>query len=178
MEMWKDVVGYQGIYEVSNLGEVRTHEDKTSFSKRHGVDRKWKQRVLKQKVSKDKNCRVSLWKDGKEQTWLVHRLVAYAFLPKPEGKEYINHIDGNRLNNHVDNLEWCDHKENNNHAFDNRLIKTGQELVLLNRETKEMHYFRSQTKASAFLGKYHGFISAQLKKGQNEYNEYVFFTQA
>lgn len=178
MEIWKDVVGYEGIYEVSNLGEIRTHKNKTSFSKRYGVERKWKQRVLKQKVSKDKCCRVNLWKDGKEKTWLVHRLVAFAFLPLEESKNYVNHKDGNRLNNNIENLEWCDHAENNNHAFDNRLIKTGQEIILLNKVTKETHYFRSKTKASEFLGKYHGFISDQIKKGVNEYNDYVFFAQA
>lgn len=123
-EIWKDIVGYEGIYEVSNTGKVRTHKDKTTLSDRHGI-RKWKQRELKQKVSKDNSCRVSLWKNKKEQTWLVHRLVALSFIPKIPGKEYINHIDGSRLNNTVENLEWCNHKENNNHAFD-----TGSSLTL------------------------------------------------
>src|SRR5690606_13076082 len=103
---WKDVPGYEGIYEVSRSGQIRTKEGKTTFSKLHGK-RVWRQRILKQKVSKDKCCRVSLWKGGKERTWLVHRLVAKAFIPRVEGKNYINHIDGNRLNNHADNLEWC-----------------------------------------------------------------------
>lgn len=63
---WKDVVGYEGIYEVSDTGEVRTKEGKTTYTERHGV-RRWKQRTLKQKVSKDNTCRVSLWKGGKEE---------------------------------------------------------------------------------------------------------------
>ena len=173
--VWKDVVGYEGIYEVSDTGEVRTHKDKVTYSKRHG-ERKWQQRVLKQKISKDNNCRVCLYKDKKEKTWLVHRLVAMAFLEKIEGKDYVNHIDGNRLNNSVSNLEWCDHKENNNHAFDNRLIKTGQEIILYNRKTKEAHHFRSKTKASEFLGRSHGFVAELVKKGEGEYEEYVIFT--
>lgn len=161
-EVWKDVVGYEGIYEVSNIGRVRTHENKTTFTELHGT-RKWKQRILKQKVGKDNSCRVSLWKYGKEKTCLVHRLVAYAFIPLVEGKEHINHIDGVRLNNAVSNLEWCNQKENNNHAFDNNLIKTGKKIILKNRESGQRHYFRSMAKAGEFLGFNHGYISRMIK---------------
>ena len=122
--VWADVVGYEGIYEVSNNGLVRSKEGKKTYTDRHGW-RTWKQRILKQKIDKkDKTtCRVNLWKDGKPNTYLVHRLVAESFIPKVEGKDFINHIDGSRLNNHVSNLEWVTYTENNNHAFDNRLIK-------------------------------------------------------
>lgn len=173
---WRDVVGYEGIYEVSSAGEVRTKEGKTTYTKKHGV-RRWKQRVLKQKTSKDDTCRVSLWKDGKERTWLVHRLVAKAFLPKVQEKKYINHIDGSRLNNHVSNLEWCDHKENNNHAFNNDLIQTGKKIVLVHKETKKAHYFRSRAKADEFLGKYAGYLSAKLVKGDSDLENYLIFTE-
>lgn len=166
-EVWKDVVGYEGIYEVSNRGEVRTHKDKTTYTELRGI-RNWKQRVLKQKVSKDNNHRVNLWKDGKGQTWLVHRLVAFAFIAEVAGKEYVNHIDGNRMNNAVDNLEWCNHKENNNHAFDTGLIQTGKKITLVNKITGEEHNFRSMTKASDFLNRDHGAISRKLKKGISE----------
>ncbi|MBZ5203223.1 HNH endonuclease [Planomicrobium chinense] len=172
--IWKDVVGYEGIYEVSNTGEVRTHENKTTFTEMHGK-RKWKQRVLKQKISKDNTCRVNLWKDGNVQTWLVHRLVAFAFIPQVPGKDYINHIDGSRLNNHVSNLEWCTHKENNNHAFDNDLMTSNNKVVLLNGTTKEAHYFRSMAQAGEFLGKNKGYISGQIAKGQFEVEGFLIF---
>lgn len=171
--VWKDTIGYEGIYEVSNTGLVRTHENKVTYTEKHGV-RKWKQRILKQKIHhKDKTCRVSLWKDGKEKTWLVHRIVALAFIPLVEGKDYINHIDGSRLNNCVDNLEWCNHQENNNHAFDNGLIKTSHSVVLYNKTTKEMHYFRSKAKASEFLVGNTRLISGLLTKGKKEYKDYI-----
>jgi hypothetical protein len=96
--IWKDVVAYVGIYEVSNNGQVRTKEGKTTYTKRHGI-RNWKQRVLKQRSGKDNSCRVNLWKDGTEKTFLVHRLVAKSFIPKVIDKDFINHKDGNRLNN-------------------------------------------------------------------------------
>lgn len=170
-ETWKDVIGYEGIYEVSNTGLVRTHVNKTTFTEKHG-ERKWKQRVLKQKVSKDGTCRVSLWKDGKEKTWLVHRLVAFVFISVVPGKDYVNHIDGNRLNNHLSNLEWCDHTENNNHAFDNRLIKTASKISLESMETGEEFDFRSMAKASEFLGRNHGYVSQLLKDGITEIQGY------
>lgn len=165
--IWRDVVGYEGIYEVSNNGLVRTKEGKTTYSKRWNTQRVWKQRILKQKVDKENFCRVSLWKDGKERTHLVHRLVAEAFIPRVEGKDYINHIDGDRLNNHVSNLEWCTHEENNNHAFDNDLIQTGNKIKLVNIDSGEEYYFRSQTKASEFLGRNHSYIHSRLKRGHS-----------
>lgn len=172
---WRDVSGYEGIYEVSNCGQVRTHKNKTTHSDMHGI-RRWKQRVLKQKVSKDNTCRVCLYKNKKERTWLVHRLVAKAFIPKVEGKRFINHLDGNRLNNSVENLEWCNHTENNNHAFDNGLIRTAEKVILLNKKTHEPLYFRSKSKASEYLGKNSGYISAELKKGKKEADDYLIFT--
>lgn len=161
---WKDVVGYEGLYEVSKCGKVRTKIGKTTYTAMHGK-RRWKQRTLKQKEDKDNTCRVSLWKDGKERTWLVHRVVAKAFIPRVEGKDYINHIDGDRLNNHVSNLEWCNHKENNNHAFDNGLMTTNKEVVLVHKDSKNSYYFRSLAKASKFLGHCSGYLSGRLKKG-------------
>jgi hypothetical protein len=172
---WRDVVGYEGIYEVSDDGKIRTHKDKTTFSERHGI-RKWKQRVLSQKVGKDGGCRVELYKDRKNQTWLVHRIVALAFKPKVDGKDYINHLDGDRRNNHISNLEWCDHKENNNHAFDNKLINTAHGVALFDNETKEIQYFRSKAKASEYLGKHHGFISALLQRGDKDYEQYTILS--
>ncbi|MER2039991.1 MAG: HNH endonuclease [Solibacillus sp.] len=175
--IWKDVASYEKIYEVSNTGLVRTHSEKTTYSKRHGI-RKWKQRVLKNKNSSGRDCRVTLWKDGKSKDFLVHRIVAEAFLTKTEGKEYINHIDGNPKNNHVSNLEWCDHFENNNHAFDNDLIKTGKKVILLNTETLEVHKFRSLSKASEFLGRDFRFLSKKIKEGESIVNGYEVYLKA
>lgn len=171
MVIWKDVVGYEGIYEVSNDGQVRTHKDKTTYTKKHG-ERKWKQRILKEKNPKGRDVRVDLWKDGKSKTFLVHRLVAYAFIPEVEGKTSINHKDGNPRNNNVENLEWCNHLENNTHAFENGLMNTNKHIILVDKKTGEKHEFISMARASTFLGKYKGYISFLLKKGKNETNNY------
>lgn len=161
---WREVVGYEGLYKVSNTGEIKSPEGKITYTKRHGR-RVWKERIMKQKKHKDGTCRVNLWKDGKPSTHLVHRLVAYAFIPLEEDKEFINHKDGSRLNNHVDNLEWCTYKENANHAFDTGLMSSNEKVKLINKETGETYYFRSKAKASEFLGRNKGYISDKLIKG-------------
>lgn len=170
--MWADVVGYEGIYEVSDNGLVRTKEGKTTYSKRWNTERVWKQRMLKIRVDKENSCRVNLWKDGKEKSCLVHRLVAIAFIPKVEGKDFINHKDGSRLNNSIENLEWCNHTENNNHAFDNGLILTGIKITLVNIESGEEFAFRSMSKAGQFLGYNDKYISHIIKQGRTESKGY------
>ncbi len=100
--VWKDVVGYEGLYKVSNTGVVRS-------MKRH-VN-------LKPGLTKFNYHHVGLYKDGKTKTSRVHRIVGIAFIPNPENKPQINHIDGNKINNHVSNLEWNTASENLYHAL-------------------------------------------------------------
>ncbi|SFH62150.1 NUMOD4 domain-containing protein [Pisciglobus halotolerans] len=173
MELWNDIPGYEGLYEVSTFGRVRTKEGKITSNARY-EKRVWKQRYLKDKTPRGRDVRVSLWKDGEHKDWLVHRLVALTFLPKVESKESINHIDGNPKNNNVSNLEWCNHTENNNHAFDNRLIPA-MNLVLVDKKTFKPYYFRSLSKASEFLGKNPGYLSGMLKKGKLVLNDYFIY---
>ena len=100
-EIWKDIPDYEGIYQASTLGNIRTVEGKTTFSVRHG-ERHWKSRILKGRGDNYKTGRrVSLWKDKKCKDWLVARLVAITFLGKPETNLTVNHKDGNRLNNKI-----------------------------------------------------------------------------
>lgn len=174
MEKYVPIVGYEGIYEVSNIGNVRTDKNKVTFSKLHGI-RHWKQRVLKQKTDKGGYKRVTLWKNGKSKDFLVHRLVALAFLDKVQGYDLVNHIDCCTSNNHVDNLEWIDYRGNLMHAYDHQLNKEAQPVVLVNQETKESHYFYSKSEASKFLNKGEGFISHALKRNNDITEGYRIF---
>lgn len=157
-EIWMDVVDYEGIYEVSNHGRVRTKEGKTTHSIRHGK-RVWKSRILKEKNPKGRDVRVSLWKNKKEKSFLVHQLVGKAFIPIIPGKNCINHKDGNPRNNHVSNLEWCNHLENNKHAFENGLMNTNMKVKLIHLKTGIEYEFISMARAGQFLCRNKGYIS-------------------
>lgn len=110
IEIWKNVLGYEGLYQVSNLGRVKSLCRKT----RSG-NISYKVRILKAGLT-DGYERVVLTKYGLRNTKKVHRLVAQAFIPNPENKPQVNHIDFNRSNNIVTNLEWSTQLENNRHS--------------------------------------------------------------
>lgn len=109
-ETWKDIVGYENKYQVSNLGRIKTIP--------HYVSNHTGQILLKEHISKGyKTKKGYLCIELKGKSLRVHRLVATAFLPKVKGKNQVNHIDGNKQNNRIDNLEWCDNRENQKHAY-------------------------------------------------------------
>lgn len=111
-EVWIDIDGYDGVYQVSNIGRVRS-KDHTYYRRNYGYQT-IKGRILCQ-IKKPNGYRaVSLNKDGKRKNYYVHRLVATYFVknPNPEDKTCVNHIDRNRSNNHYKNLEWCTFSEN------------------------------------------------------------------
>ena len=103
MEVWKDIEGYEGKYQVSDHGRVK------SFLRGKII-------IMSNVKTTLGYLRVKLRKDGKETPFPVHRLVGFAFIDLIEGKNEINHIDGNKKNNHVSNLEWCNRSENMRHA--------------------------------------------------------------
>ena len=113
MEIWKPVVGYENLYEVSNYGRVR------SLDRVDCAGRKRKGKELKQRSDKDGYKRAGLSKNGTSKPLLVHRLVAIAFISNPQNKPQINHKDENKANNCVWNLEWCDQAYNNNYGTRN-----------------------------------------------------------
>lgn len=172
MEKWLDVVGYEGIYEISDEGRVRSKEGKTTFSKQHGT-RSWKGRLLKPRPSTQGYLRVSLFKNKKRKEFLIHRLVAEAFIPNPDNKEIINHKDGNKRNNNLKNIEWCNYKDNLQHAYDNKLNKREKTIKITNKATKQEFVFRNMQEASGFLGKSRGFVSNILKQNRHEYKNFI-----
>ena len=107
-EVWRDIEGYEDWYKVSNLGRVKSINNR---------------KILKTNFNKDGYERVSITKDHTTQTFLIHRLVAKAFISNPNNFPQVNHIDGNKNNNKVSNLEWCTASYNVKHAFVHKLRK-------------------------------------------------------
>ena len=115
IEIWKAVKGYEGFYEVSNFGNVRSL-DRVIKSKHNGTTLR-KGRILIPFYEEKKGYyQISLTKDRKAKKYRVHRLVAVAFLENPFNYTDVNHKDEDKTNNNVDNLEWCTRKYNNNYG--------------------------------------------------------------
>lgn len=170
-EIWLDIPNYEG-YQVSDLGRVRTYR-KTSYTERHGV-RHWKDRILKFKgETYQTGYRVDLWKDGKSKTFLVARLVAYTFYEKDinDQNTTVNHIDGNRFNNNLENLEIISLADNIRHAFNTGLMPYKKVKVIRKSDNQEF-IFRSMVKASEFIGMNKSYVCCQIKRNIYENKDY------
>ena len=115
-EIWKDVEGYEGLYQVSNLGRVK------SLEKIDASGHRLKEIIMKADTSNGRYLRVSFYKDKKNRVFSIHRLVAKAFIPNPNDLPCVNHKDENTFNNCASNLEWCTQKYNCNYGTRNKRI--------------------------------------------------------
>ena len=114
-EIWKDIKGYEGLYQVSNIGRIKSLE--RTLTRKNGIKMPIKERVLKPKTERNGYLRVNLCNgSGEGKLFLVHRLVCEAFHGNPKNKPCVNHIDENRANNAASNLEWCTYEENNKYG--------------------------------------------------------------
>lgn len=155
-EEWRDVVGYEGIYEVSNMGNVRNKKTL---------------RIIKPFISYHNYVRVPLRKNGKDRKRFLHRLVADAFIPNPENKEIVNHINGNKQDNRIENLEWCTYSENNVKAIKDGLRSTKRKIICQYKNNMLIAKWRSISSASKYLNLPLGSISACLHYNE-KHNDY------
>lgn len=112
MENWKDVPGYEGLYQISNLGNVKSL---------------YSNKILKPSIDKYGYTRFSATKDKIQKTLIIHRLVAKLFIPNPNNLPQVNHKDGNKNNNCKNNLEWCTDSDNKKHAYKTGLMTPGNQ---------------------------------------------------
>lgn len=140
MVEYRDIAGYSGHYSVSNDGDVKSNQRDVVCS--NGSIQRHLGRQLKKELSKG-YLRVTLSSGNKQSRYLVHRLVASAFIPNPNGYKYVNHIDGDKLNNSVSNLEWCTASHNEIHSYKllgkvniNRKLGAGDVAFILDSKDK------------------------------------------
>lgn len=120
MEIFKEIQGFEGLYEISNLGNIKNVI---------------KNKLLKFGKHNQGYLQVSLSKNNKKTTFKIHRLIAIYFIDNPNNYKIINHVDGNKLNNSIENLEWCTSKHNNEHAYKLGLrFMTSKNLNILNKK--------------------------------------------
>ena len=160
-EIWKDIVGYEGVYQVSNFGRV----------KRVKTDR-----ILKEFKNTDGYLLVHLYKNKVSSNQRIHRLVAQAFIPNTENKPQVNHIDENKTNNVVSNLEWVTSKENINHGTRNERMSKTQSIPILaiNLKTGKSQEFYGTRECARQLELQPSNISAVLKEILKQTGGYTF----
>lgn len=161
-----DVVGFGGMYLIDEAGQIFT---------------RYRMRIMKQSLSHDGYMVVGLSKDGGRKQYRVHRLVAEAFIRKEDGKDFINHIDGEKTNNHVSNLEWCTVQENclhSIHILGNTVTKGGlppKAVVSVDLSNGEIAVFASSMDAERKIGIHHGAVTRVCKGKQRSHKGYKWF---
>ena len=169
-EIWKDIEGYEGLYQVSSEGRIK------SLSRLTSNGRKIAEKILKPSNNGWGYLQVILCKDGKHINHRIHRLVAQAFIPNPENKPEVNHIDENKENNNVDNLEWVTSKENSNHGtHKERVAKAQSKPVMgISLDGKSYLYFNSTMDAGRLGGFKQSAISACCRGERKTHKGYTW----
>ena len=173
-EIWRDVLGYEGLYKVSNLGRIKRLPRFVIFS--NGRRRTFCEIISKGHLNSDGYYIINLTKNGISKHKLVHRLVAEAFLPNPNHYSVIHHIDANKTNERADNLMWCSYSFNTKHSYEfegrRRPMKGvfGKDnphsipIVQISLQGEVLAHFANTAEAARKLNVSHGCITSCIKK--------------
>lgn len=169
VEIWKDIEDYKGLYQVSNLGRVR------SLDRIDALGRLRKGKVLAYNLVGAGYLQVGLHRDGKVEQKLVHRLVSEAFLPNPDNLPEVNHKDEDKTNNNISNLEWCTMLYNNAYNGRNkRVAKALERPIYVVTSSGHRYLFDSTKKAVELLGLKSGAVSRCLHGKLKHHRGYSF----
>lgn len=140
-EIWKDIPNYEGLYQVSNTGKVKSLSHYTRNNCNGGL-RFTIGKILSQYKMPNGYYQVQLSKNDMREKKYVHRLVADNFIENSNGLSDVNHIDGNKSNNEVSNLEWCSHRDNQKHMIENHMTKKA--IPVICKETNKIYHSMSE----------------------------------
>lgn len=178
-EIWKDIPGYEGLYQASSLGRIKSIDRAITYSNRHNHIHKGK--ILIQRECTGGYLYAVLSKEGKVKNCRVHRLVASSFIPNPNNLPQVNHLDKNRKNNSVLNLQWCTGSENQIHSFTNgrsrdtkQLIEANKKPIAVIKDGKIIHTFNSLKECCKSLGMSNSCIRRVIKGERKHYLGYKF----
>jgi len=174
IEIWEDIKEYKGLYQVSNMGRVKSLE--RTFIDKIGRKQHTKERILKPETDCHGYLRIALYDSNGKKRFFVHRLVCEAFHENPENKPCVNHIDENKTNNTASNLEWCTVAENINHGTHNaRSGKARSKPVgQYTRDGKLIKVWQSTMEVERQLGFDNGAISAVARGERKTAYGYVW----
>lgn len=158
-EVWKQIKGYEGIYEVSSYGRVRSMEHKARHKSRTGNEFQVTYKGRNRSLWTDKQGRkyLNVKCNGKMKSFRVHRLVAEAFIPNPDNLPFVNHKDENPSNNRVENLEWCTHEYNVRYGtaimrMRNTQLKRANAVLQLDKDGNVLGKYLSLERAADAMG--------------------------
>lgn len=163
IEIWKYIKGYENLYQISNLGRVKSMGNGNSSNS--------KERILKPTTNNKGYLYIGLCKDGKVKYYLVHRLVANSFIDNPDNYNEVNHINEDKTDNRVNNLEWCSREYNINYGSRIERARnsninhpsTSKPIYSVNKTTNEIIYYQSINDAERITGIYSSNICSCLK---------------
>lgn len=163
MEIWKDIEGYEGLYQISDKGRIKSLQRISKFGKNKKI---LKERIMTQKVTRFGYHTIRLSKNGKKNDYSVHRLVAKAFIENTNNLPQVNHKDENKDNNCIENLEWCSSSYNINYGNRNRKVskKISQKVAKLGLDGKVIKIYNSMTEAQEENDIWHSGIGLCCRK--------------
>lgn len=170
-EIWKEVEEFNGAYLISNKGRLKSVKRGIKWN---GTIRHQEDKIMSQVINKSGYIEYQITYNGKHYSRKAHRLVAMAFIPNIDNKPFINHKDGIKTNNNVNNLEWCTNRENVQHAYNNELIHKAKAILQFTKDGKFLRRWKNSSEITRELGIGKTTIHAACKRKNHQTKGYIW----